>query len=362
MSKTIQVPVQMPLTLPDNWQDCTTAQQLAYWILAEFQEFEQGQATKEDISELSNAINQLSKVVDTKVTKNTTVALGRYAYGINNTKSGGIVDTVFAIDPEIDVPQAGNIPVRVDDGNITVPDVPKNTGSATSRKYVDENDKEISDACHANTVAIGNINTNITNLDTRVTTAENDITTAETNITTLQTKTTKNESDIASVDARVSNVDKRCDTLNQDIINVSGRVTSLNTNVTTINGEITEIQTDIGELQSDVANLPKWVTNSGNVVSLSSMFQIVTAVNDKVTVSDNLFTSDGYSIFVMVKGLTKDIANGQIFEKTGVNISYDTNVREIDSVAVTQNPVFLINCFTKSTNKFLNVSLLSAFV
>lgn len=296
MSKTIQIPVQMPLTLPDNWQDCTTAQQLAYWILAEFEEFKAGQATKEEIATLSNAINQLSKVVDTKVTKNTTVAVGRYAYGINNTPDGGIIDTVFTIDPAIEIPQEGNIVVRSTGGNVSLPENPTYNAAATSKKYVDGEVKEVSDACHANTVAIGNINTTI-----------------------------------------------------------SG-----------INSNITEIKADVGALQADVTQLQgttaEWINNPNNVVTSSALFQTVTAVNNKVTVSDSLFTASGHTIFVMVKGITSDIVNGKVFEKTGATVNYDSNVREIDIVSVPQNPVFIINCFTYSGQKILNVSTLSAFV
>lgn len=297
MSKTIQIPVHMPLTLPDNWQDCTTAQQLAYWILAEFEEFKVGQATKEEIATLSNAINQLSKVVDTKVAKNTTVAAGRYAYGINNTPDGGIIDTVFTIDPAIDVPQEGNIVVRSTAGNVSVPETPTYNAAATSKKYVDGEVKEVSDACHANTVAIGNINTTI-----------------------------------------------------------SG-----------INSNITEIQGDVGALQADVTQLQgttaEWINNPGNVVNSTALFQIVHAnSSNKVTVDDSLFTADGHTIFVMVKGINGDITNGQVFGKLGVTINYDSNVREIDTVSAPQNPVFLINCFTYSGQKILNVSTLSAFV
>lgn len=296
MSKTIQIPVHMPLTLPDNWQDCTTAQQLAYWILAEFEDFKAGQATKAEIAELSNAINQLSKTVDTKVTKNTSVAIGRYAYGINNTKDGGITETVFTMDPAIDIPQEGNIVVRSSNGNITVPETPNVNASATSRKYVDENVKEVSDACHANTVAIGNINTTI-----------------------------------------------------------SG-----------INSNITEIKADVGALQADVTQLQgttaEWINNPNNVVMSSALFQTVTAANNKVTVSDSLFTSTGHTMFIMVKGITTDVVNGKVFEKTGAIVNYDSNVREIDGVSVPQNPVFIINCFTYSGQKILNVSTLSAFL
>lgn len=296
MSKTIQIPVHMPLTLPDNWQDCTTAQQLAYWILAEFEEFKVGQATKEEIATLSNAINQLSKVVDTKVAKNTTVAAGRYAYGINNTPDGGIIDTVFTIDPAIDVPQEGNIVVRSTAGNVSVPETPTYNAAATSKKYVDGEVKEVSDACHANTVAIGNINTTIS---------------------------------------------------------------GLNSNITEIQGDVGALQADVTQLQGTTA---EWINNPSNVVMSSALFQTVTAVNNKVTVSDSLFTATGHTMFVMVKGITTDVTTGKVFEKTGAAVNYDSNVREIDVVSVPQNPVFLINCFTYSGRKILNVSTLSAFV
>lgn len=291
MSKTIQIPVHMPITLPDNWQDCTTAQQLAYWILAEFEEFKVGQATKEEIAELSNAINQLSKTVDTKADKITVApAIGQAVYAVS---SDGTTDTPTKIYTDgQSYTQSGTLPLRIGNGDIPVPDVPYAVSGATSKKYVDGEVKEVSDACHANTVAIGNINTTI-----------------------------------------------------------SG-----------INSNITEMQSDIGELQADVANSPKWVNNSGNVVSLSAMFQTVTAVNNKVTVSDNLFTTNGNTVFVMVKGITSDIASGKVFEKTGASVNYDSNVREIDVVSVPQNPVFIINCFTYSGHKILNVSTLSAFV
>lgn len=291
MSKTIQIPVHMPLTLPDNWQDCTTAQQLAYWILAEFEEFKVGQATKEEIAELSNAINQLSKVVDTKADKITVApAIGQAVYAVS---SDGTTNTPTKIYTDgQSYTQSGTLPLRIGNGDIPVPDVPYAVSGATSKKYVDGEVKEVSDACHANTVAIGNINTTI-----------------------------------------------------------SG-----------INGNITEMKADIGELQAEVANVPKWVNNTSNVVTSSAMFQTVTAVNNKVTVSDSLFTTAGHTIFVMVKGISTDIVNGHVFEKTGATVNYDSNVREIDVVSVPQNPVFIINCFTYSGQKILNVSTLSAFV
>lgn len=291
MSKTIQIPVHMPLTLPDNWQDCTTAQQLAYWILAEFEEFKVGQATKEEIAELSNAINQLSKTVDTKADKITVApAIGQAVYAVS---SDGTTNTQTKIYTDAQsYTQSGTIPLRIGNGDIPVPDVPYAVSGATSKKYVDGEVKEVSDACHANTVAIGNINTTI-----------------------------------------------------------SG-----------INGNITEMKTDIGELQAEIANVPKWVNNTSNVVSSSAMFQTVTAANNKVTVSDSLFTSTGHTMFIMVKGITTDVINGKVFEKTGAVVNYDSNVREIDVVSVPQNPVFIINCFTYSGQKILNVSTLSAFV
>lgn len=295
MSKTIQIPVHMPLTLPDNWQDCTTAQQLAYWILAEFEEFKEVQATKAEIAELSNAINQLSKTVDTKADKITVApAIGQAVYAVS---SDGTTNTPTKIYTDAQsYTQSGTIPLRIENGDIPVPDVPYAVSGATSKKYVDGEVKKVSDACHANTVAIGNINTTI-----------------------------------------------------------SG-----------INSNITEIKADVGALQADVTQLQgttaEWINNPNNVVMSSALFQTVTAVNNKVTVSDSLFTPAGHTVFVMVKGITTDIANGKVFEKTGAIVNYDSNVREIDVVSVPQNPVFIINCFTYSGQKILNISTLSAFV
>ena len=301
MSKTIQIPVQMPLTLPDNWQDCTTAQQLAYWILADFEDFKAGQATKEEIAELSNAINQLSKTVDTKANKITVAPnTGTALYAVS---SDGSTDTQTKMYIDNSASVNGIIPVRLATGDIEVPDTPISTNSATSQKYVDKEVKEVSDACHANTVAIGNINTTIS---------------------------------------------------------------GINSNITEIKGNITEITGDVGALQADVTQLQgttaEWINNPSNVVSSTAMFQTVTAVNNKVTVSDSLFTATGHTIFVMVKGIKADITTGKVFEKTGAAVNYDSNVREIDVVSVPQNPVFLINCFTYSGSKILNVSTLSAFV
>lgn len=301
MSKTIQIPVQMPLTLPDNWQDCTTAQQLTYWILADFEDFKAGQATKEEIAELSNAINQLSKTVETKANKITVAPnTGTALYAVS---SNGSTDTQTKMYVDNSASVNGIIPVRLATGDIEVPDTPISTNSATSQKYVDKEVKEVSDACHANTVAIGNTNTTIS---------------------------------------------------------------GINSNITGIKSDVGELQTDVGALQADVTQLQgtaaEWINNPSNVVSSTAMFQTVTAVNNKVTVSDSLFTAAGHTIFVMVKGITADITNGKVFEKTGAAINYDSNVREVDVVSVPQNPVFIINCFTDSGSKILNVSTLSAFV
>ena len=301
MSKTIQIPVHMPLTLPDNWQDCTTAQQLAYWILADFEDFKAGQATKEEIAELSNAINQLSAIVSTKTDKITVAPnTGTALYAVS---SDGSTDTQTKMYIDNSASVNGIVPVRLATGDIEVPDTPISTNSATSQKYVDKEVKKVSDACHANTVAIGNINTTIS---------------------------------------------------------------GINSNITEIKGNITEITGDVGALQADVTQLQgtaaEWINNPSNVVSSTAMFQTVTAVNNKVTVSDSLFTAAGHTIFVMVKGIKADITTGKVFEKTGAAVNYDSNVREIDVVSVPQNPVFLINCFTYSGRKILNVSTLSAFV
>ena len=329
MSKTIQIPVHMPLTLPDNWQDCTTAQQLAYWILADFEEFKAGQATKEEIAELSNAINQLSAVVGTKTDKITVAPnTGTALYAVS---SDGSTDTQTKMYIDNSASVNGIIPVRLATGDIEVPDTPISTNSATSQKYVDKEVKEVSDACHANTVAIGNINTTISGINGNITEIKADVGGLQTDVGGLQTD-----------------------------------VGGLQTNVGGLQTNVGELQADVGALQADVTQLQntaaEWINNPSNVVTSSALFQTVTAVNNKVTVSDSLFTAAGYTMFVMVKGITADITNGKVFEKTGAIVNYDSNVREIDAVSATQNPVFLINCFTYSGSKILNVSTLSAFV
>ena len=329
MSKTIQIPVHMPLTLPDNWQDCTTAQQLAYWILADFEEFKAGQATKEEIAELSNAINQLSAIVATKTDKITVAPnTGTALYAVS---SNGSTDTQTKMYIDNSASVNGIIPVRLATGDIEVPDTPISTNSATSQKYVDKEVKEVSDACHANTVAIGNINTTISGINGNITEIKADVGGLQTDVGGLQTD-----------------------------------VGGLQTNVEGLQTNVGELQSDVGALQADVTQLQgtaaEWINNPSNVVSSSAMFQTVTAVNNKVTVSDSLFTATGHTMFVMVKGITADITTGKVFEKTGAAVNYDSNVREIDVVSVPQNPVFLINCFTYSGSKILNVSTLSAFV
>ena len=329
MSKTIQIPVQMPLTLPDNWQDCTTAQQLAYWILADFEEFKAGQATKEEIAELSNAINQLSAVVGTKTDKITVAPnTGTALYAVS---SNGSTDTQTKMYVDNSASVNGIIPVRLATGDIEVPDTPISTNSATSQKYVDKEVKEVSDACHANTVAIGNINTTISGINGNITEIKADVGGLQTDVGGLQTD-----------------------------------VGGLQTNVGGLQTNVGELQADVGALQADVTQLQntaaEWINNPSNVVTSSALFQTVTAVNNKVTVSDSLFTAAGHTVFVMVKGITADITTGKVFEKTGAAVNYDSNVREIDVVSVPQNPVFLINCFTYSGSKILNVSTLSAFV
>lgn len=330
MSKTIQIPVQMPLTLPDNWQDCTTAQQLAYWILADFEDFKAGQATKEEIAELSNAINQLSAVVDTKADKITVAPnTGTALYAVS---SDGSTDTQTKMYIDNSASVNGIIPVRsATTGDIDVPDNPATISSATSRKYVDGKVKQVSDACNANTVAIGNINTTISSINGNITEIKADVGGLQTDVGGLQT----------------------------DVGGLQTNVGGLQTNVGELQSDVNALQFDVTQLQGTSA---EWRNNPSNVVTSSALFQTVKAVNNKVTVSDSLFTTAGYTIFVMVKGITADITTGQVFEKTGAIVNYDSNVREIDVVSAPQNPVFLINCFTYSGQKILNVSTLSAFV
>lgn len=148
---------------------------------------------------------------------------------------------------------------------------------------------------------------------------------------------------------------------------VDQQISSVNNTITNLDGRVTANTNSINTINSDIAGLKvggvTWVNNVDNKVASSAMFQIVHAnSSNKVTVDDSLFTADGHTIFVMVKGISGDITNGQVFGKIGVVINYDSNVREIDTISVPQNPVFLINCFTYSGQKVLNVSTLSAFV
>lgn len=40
MSRTLSIPVHQTITLPDNWQACRTPQELSYWLISQFDEFE----------------------------------------------------------------------------------------------------------------------------------------------------------------------------------------------------------------------------------------------------------------------------------------------------------------------------------
>lgn len=176
------------------------------------------------------------------------------------------------------------------------------------------------------------------------------------NLQTATPTTTAHAANKSYVDQQISNV-------STDISNLNSRVTSNTNSIGAINTSITNINGEIAELQGEVGGGVSWVNNVDNKVASSAMFQIVHAnSSNKVTVDDSLFTDDGHTIFVKVKGISGNIANGKIFEKTGAVIQYDTNVREIDSVSAPQNPVFLIDCFTKGVYKIINVSTLSAFV
>ena len=147
--------------------------------------------------------------------------------------------------------------------------------------------------------------------------------------------------------------------VDQQINNVSTTVNNINSRVTANTNAINTINSDIAALQVGGVS---WVNNVDNKVASTAMFQIVHAnSSNKVTVDDSLFTADGRTIFVKVKGISGDITTGKIFEKAGATIQYDSNVREIDTVSAPQSPVFLINCFIYSGIKVLNVSTLSAF-
>ena len=53
MSKTLSIPIRQTITLPDNWQACRTPQELSYWLIAQFEEFES------DVSDLETAVGSL---------------------------------------------------------------------------------------------------------------------------------------------------------------------------------------------------------------------------------------------------------------------------------------------------------------
>ena len=53
MSKTLSIPIRQTITLPDDWQACRTPQELSYWLIAQFEEFES------DVSDLQTAVGNL---------------------------------------------------------------------------------------------------------------------------------------------------------------------------------------------------------------------------------------------------------------------------------------------------------------
>ena len=40
MSRTLSIPIHQTITLPDEWQACRTPQELSYWLISQFDEFE----------------------------------------------------------------------------------------------------------------------------------------------------------------------------------------------------------------------------------------------------------------------------------------------------------------------------------
>ena len=40
MSRTLSIPIRQTITLPDDWQACRTPQELSYWLISQFDEFE----------------------------------------------------------------------------------------------------------------------------------------------------------------------------------------------------------------------------------------------------------------------------------------------------------------------------------
>lgn len=56
MSMTLNIPVHTTITLPDDWQSCKTPQELSYWIIAKFDEFET------ELSRIQDIVNSIESL------------------------------------------------------------------------------------------------------------------------------------------------------------------------------------------------------------------------------------------------------------------------------------------------------------
>lgn len=59
MGLTIKAPVQITLTLPENWQECKTPQELAYWLIARFDELAQTHDIEDIREDIASILNEL---------------------------------------------------------------------------------------------------------------------------------------------------------------------------------------------------------------------------------------------------------------------------------------------------------------
>lgn len=60
MGLTVKAPIQITLTLPENWQECKTPQELAYWLIARFDEL----APTHDIEDIRNSLADIFNRLD----------------------------------------------------------------------------------------------------------------------------------------------------------------------------------------------------------------------------------------------------------------------------------------------------------
>lgn len=59
MSMNLNIPITQTITLPDSWQACKTPQELSYWIIAKFDNF------NTQFTEINNAMSALQSMIET---------------------------------------------------------------------------------------------------------------------------------------------------------------------------------------------------------------------------------------------------------------------------------------------------------